>query len=739
MRPRAWLFAFLCSASYTTNAGPGTDIRGVVVDSISGERIPLATVYLPGIGKGASTNSRGFYLIPSVPNGTHELVVRALGFESYSRHVVVSGSEPLTVDIQLLEHPIELMETVVEGGRDVDSLQVRASVHTLGRKELRSVPMIVQEDVFRSLQVLPGVLSASDVSSKFYVRGGAGDQNLILLDGMKIYSPFHAFGIFSIFDPDIIKSTEVHTAAFPAGYGGRLSSVIALTTRGGHRSEISGKVDMNSMASKVHLEGPAGSNNTWLVSARKSLFDNTFRYFLKDPLPISFYDVFFKGTLGISSVGRQSVQGFLSGDDITPDDPSEPDYSWRNQALGFSISGLVDDRIYFDATAYSTRFRANRNAKGSTESFDAESNVEDIGLRMELTFYGESRDLIHGGFEFSVPKTENTFTTVSSLEQSFVRTDAEFWIWCRYITSFGRLQMDVGLHTEIGLLVKDGPWTTSLQPRVNLSFPLAESWRIVFGYGVTTQNIITISNEDDVINLFEAWLSLPDDLRPEESHHYVIGLEGVPFLPVVASIQSYYKSFRSIALYNRQKTLPSQPDFVKGKGESYGMESLLRYASSLVDLYLSYTLGWTTVTSGGLSYSPRYDRRHTINALGVYHVLPDMDVALRWEFGSGYPFSQTVGYYERLKLTGLGGGGQMEAAGSPYAILGSRNAVRLPAYHRLDASLTYRFVVASMRGTAGVHASNIYNRKNILLYDRKTGERINMISFAPSASVSLEF
>ncbi|HEX7573760.1 MAG TPA: TonB-dependent receptor [Bacteroidota bacterium] len=228
---RVLLFAGACGAilvfgicrAHASPPGPddtkiGSDIEGVVSDSATGERVPGANVIVRGTNRGAATNNNGFYLISSVPSGTYTLVVSAVGYQRRTIPVAVSGTGAQTVNIKLATRLIETREVVVET-QSISALTERsASVHIITPKELQRLPAAGQQDLLRSLQVLPGITSTSDVSAKFFVRGGAGDQNLILLDGMKVYNPFHAFGLFSIFDPDIIRNAEVYTGAFPAGY-----------------------------------------------------------------------------------------------------------------------------------------------------------------------------------------------------------------------------------------------------------------------------------------------------------------------------------------------------------------------------------------------------------------------------------------------------------------------------------------------------------------------------------------
>jgi len=194
------------------------DIRGVVADSVTGERIPFANVLLLNTNKGAATNINGFYLLPSVAPGTYEVSASSIGYRRKVLRIIVEPGGPVILNFRLAQEAVELQEVLVTGVMRRELTEISTSVHVLEQRDLKLVPAAVQADVFRSIQILPGITSTNDVSAQFYVRGGAGDQNLILFDGIRVYNPYHAFGLFSMFDSDIINTTEVYTGAFPPGY-----------------------------------------------------------------------------------------------------------------------------------------------------------------------------------------------------------------------------------------------------------------------------------------------------------------------------------------------------------------------------------------------------------------------------------------------------------------------------------------------------------------------------------------
>lgn len=717
----------------------GVDLRGVVADSANGEKLPFANVTIGGLNRGATTNIQGFYLIANIPSGTYEVTASSIGYERQTKTVSVRAGQPVILNFHLASKPVEFSEVLVTDQVKRQLTEINTSVHVLDQKDIRIVPSAVQEDIFRSIQILPGIVSTSDVNSQFYVRGGAGDQNLIVLDGMKIYNPYHAFGVFSIFDSDIIKTTEVYTGAFPPGFGGRLSSVVNMTTRDGKANAISGRANLNFLSTKLQLEGPAIEDATWVVSARKSLFSDTFKNFLGKNLPLSFYDAFAKLTVEGDAHGKYGFQGFFSGDNLTSSNPDEPDYSWRNHAVGFTASGLIQDRVFINAVGFENSFTASRDAKSSKNITGASTKVKEVGVRANATLYTDSRDLYFFGFEFSFPSLEynliNSFGVPRRLFSSFVETST----WMRYQTTSGRLQADLGVHIDVSTMFERGGGLEVIQPRLNLSLRLFEDWKTKVSYGRFSQNIITVNNEDDIISLFDAWIKVPDELEPEQADHYVAGLEGNIGRNLSTSFQGYYKSYGSLVSYNRDKVDAQDPDYVNSTGKAYGFESLIRYSIPIVDLYAAYTLGWTTITQSGFTYPPRYDRRHNLNLLGVFHAMEGLDFTLRWEIGSGLPFSQSIGYYDRLGLSDIFRGPYIGETGKPYAMLSEKNSARLPSYHRLDASASYRFKVASLNGTFGVHVINVYDRKNIFYFNRTTGQQINMLPFFPSATLSVEY
>jgi hypothetical protein len=715
-----------------------SDLRGIVADSATGERLPFASVQIADLNVGGSTNINGFYLLTNVPPGTYEVAASSIGYIRQTRRVTVLAGRSTVLNFELAPRPVEFSEVVVTERAHRTLSEINTSVHVMDVAQVRNIPSVMQPDVFRAIQILPGVVSSSDVNTHFYVRGGAGDQNLVMLDGMKIYNPFHAFGIFSLFDPDIIKTTEVYTGAFPPGFGGRLSSVVSMLTRDGNRKEYAAKAEASLASSKLQVEGPVYGDLRVLANARVSTFSNVLDRVVRKDLPLSFYDAFVKVTgENIEQQSRYGFTGFFSGDDLRSRSAADPDYVWRNHAVGFNGGGLINERLFVDVVAYENLFEASRRPRQSSAT-PARTKVRETGVRTQATQYTDSKNLYFFGFDFSFPTVDYEVVNLSGLPRAESKTFVDFWTWLRYQATFGKWQVDGGVHLDAGSIFQRSGGLETVEPRLNASLQFAPQWKWKVSYGRFSQHMITINNEDDVIPIFDAWIEVPREIGNQRADHVVTGLEGNPVAELSLSVQAYYKHYHTIVAYNRDKIDANDPDYVKGRGRAYGLETLVRYGRSGWDVYAAHTLGWTTLTNGGVTYPPRHDRRHALNLLGVVRAEP-FEFTARWEFGSGFPFTPSIGYYDRLTFDdpfGIPVGRQLT---EPYLRLGEKNVRRLPVYHRLDLGAQYRFTIGRLRGALGAQIANVYDRANIFYVDRTTGRVITMLPFFPSITISAEY
>lgn len=738
MSSRILLFFLL--ASPLSLFAQNVDIRGIVSDSVTGERLVYANVLLKDIHKGATTNTQGFFLIPNVDTGYYEIHISYVGYDTEVRFISVSGPDPITLHIKLKPSPVEKPEIEVIGRRSTPITETLSSVHVLEQTQLKMVPVTLQEDVFRSILVLPGVISTSDVTSHFFVRGGASDQNLILFDGMRVYNPYHAFGILSIFDPNLIRSTEVYLGAFPPGFGSRLSSVVNLNSKDGRSDRLGGRASMNFLSSSVSLEGSTwiSENSSFLLSGRRSHTSKPFRPFLRQDVPLSFYDAFYKATLESWGGGRVSFRGLVSRDDVISANTSNPDYAWLSNGGALSVSGLVANRMYGEIVIFGTRYRSERDGKSSRVNPSAYTQVREIGVRANATVYGDEGELYQYGFESILPTAEYDFINRNGIRLRIHEQRPEVASWFRYQKKAGDFTFDGGIHSDFFSFFNYGFSLSTFQPRLTVSYKLNELWRMKIAQGWFNQTFVALTNEDDVLSIFQGWTRIPEYLQYESATHSVAGVEGFLSAGLSVNVQTYFKYYDKLFAYNKDQIDIRDPQYMNGIGKSYGLEFLVRSSLRLLDIYAAYTLASTRVDLGGYSYYPRYDRRHTLNALAVFHPIERLDIGFRWELGSGLPFTQTVGYFDRLTLSDVFEEPQGNETGAPYIVLGEKNAARMPWFHRLDASVSYVLLREPVKGTVGISLINLYDRRNVFYFDRKTGQTIYSLPFITSATVSID-
>ncbi|MCX6132787.1 MAG: TonB-dependent receptor [Ignavibacteriales bacterium] len=732
-------FCLLVACVGSSNAQT-SDLYGTVTDSLTRQRIPFTNISVVGTTWGSAANNLGFYFISKLPPGTYEISASSIGYVKASRALVVKEGQAVELNFALASVPVLSEEVIVTAPRKQLELETKTtSVHVLERQDLRQVPVAGQQDLLQSLKLLPGIVSTSDVSARFYVRGGAGDQNLFMFDGIRIYYPFHALGIYSVFSPEVVDNVEVYTGAFPPGYGGRLSSVVNITARDGRADKLASRANINLLSSELGIEGPLSSQTSVIVNGRKSISSRTFSNIVGQDIPVSFYDLTGKVSIQASGVSKFGFSFLSSGDNMAARSNLQSDYTWKNNGFAISGSGLPTDKMFVNCVVYVSSYAAERSASIDGNITAASTSVKEGGMRVNATLYTGPQDLYYFGFDFNFPTLRYSFINRLGVLQELAGTPLEVSSWVRYSTVMGPFALDGGFHLQLGYLLSGSDPLREIQPRVNASYLLAGTWRAKASFGRFSQRMMTIDNEDDVLSIFDAWVSLSQDSKPEQADHYVVGISGNLTEQTTLNFETYYKRYNSLSVYNRDKIDVFDPDYIMGSGNACGAELTLRSHFQIVDLYGVYSLGWVRINNGGFFYYPRYDRRHHINFLAVSHPAKGLTTTLKWEYGSGFPFSQTVAYFDRMTFGNLFPAQFETETGSPFIMLGPKNAVRLPAYHRMDIGVGYNFRVIGLDVNAGVDLLNVYNNKNIFYFDRRTGQRVNMLSFYPSATLTVQY
>ena len=713
-------------------------IRGTVTDSSNGQPISYANVTLRGTSLGASANSSGFYHISSVPPGTYVLVVSQVGYRVREHTVTVRENQIAQVDIQLTATVIEKEEMLVVGEKSARPNEANLGLQKISTKEIAMVPAGAEADIFRALQTNPGVATTSDVSARYYVRGGGSDQNLVLLNGATVYSPFHTLGIFSVVDPEMVSLLEFHEGGFPPSYGGRLSSILNIVTRDGNRNRYQETANATLLAGKVALEGPV-PGGSFLVTGRKSWYASVMKHYLRNQdSPFDFYDLSWKlsySSPDIDENSRFDFHGFLSGDQVINDDPRQANYQIRNRIAGFNWHKIWSTPLYsvvsisysgFDAQLYPNLSSAKPRA----------NTVSDFSADWDFTYLYDSKDEFVFGWQNKILSTSLQLENLYGNKVNFKEHGVDLSAYADYrFYRWDKIGFTIGIRFKFLAVSEYRPLLYEL--RGSLTYRLTPSIAVKGSFGWYSQEMTTLSDENDLISVFEPWVITPNYLNSSRAAHFSLGVTADWTSTLKTDLEGYFKPIANLVDVNPKKFTSADHDFVNVDGESYGMEFLTVYQPGTMFAKLGYALSWAFKIKGGVWYIPQYDIRHSVNLLLGYEIGSGWQTSATWSIHSGLPFTPITGFYDRIPIDPWTQ--PYDAAKpQPATLWGDRNSARLPSYHRLDLSVTKQFHVESALVTCGFSVINLYDRKNIFYFNRDTGEEVYMLRIFPTISLRVE-
>ena len=732
------LFIVSYPGSFSIAQEYGT-IRGFVTDSTSGEALAFGNVIIEELNLGSSTNEYGMFLINKIPsNKTFEITVSYVGFKTKIIPVFIKSTAMVEIEIALVPLSIELQTIEKIGERTVEKNATDISIEKIPIKQLDVLPLGVESDIFKYIQYLPGVSSTGDISAKYYVRGGDSDQNLLLFNGVILYTPYHSLGLFSAVDPEMINSAEFLKGAFNAEYGGRLSSVMNIVSKDGNKKRFGLTASVSSLTAKGLIEGPI-PNGSFLISGRKSYSTNVLNNFLRgDTVPIDFYDLSFKLNYSSEDIfenAKFSLFGFNSNDVVDYNDPVREKFKWENKLLGFEWLQIYDvpliSRLGISISNFGGEVIPNESSLKPQEN-----TVNDVDLSFDMNVVYGNKDELGGGIGFKFLETKLFQENKVGAQTNLEKFAGNLGIYGKYkFLRFENFGADVGARINVLGLNENG--SGFIEPRVNLTYRLFSNLSLKGAWGIYLQEVTTLSDEDELISVFDPWIIIPDYLDPSTSTQFNYGLVYDIFPGFSFGAEGYYKLTKNLPVVNDQKILASDPDLLNGKGESYGWEFMIDYGINPVSLSGSYTLSWAYKEVNDWVYYPKFDARHSVSIILEYNLGSGWVAGAIWNYSSGLPFTQLVGFYDKFYLNNIHGTGSEVGNFDPFSILGDRNASRLPDYHRLDISLTKRFEISFSKWELSVNVINVYDRENIYYYDRETEEIVNMLPFFVSGTIKL--
>ena len=740
MKKKYLLILILFLLSINLKAQNFGSLRGFVVDSTNGEALAYSNVYIKDTKFGASTDAKGFFIISGIPaDKSYEIIVSYVGYDPKSINVKISKSLITHINVKLSPSSLQLGTIEKIGERIIEKNSTDIGLTRISIKELETLPKGVETDILRSLQYLPGVQSTGDISARYYVRGGASNQNMVLLNNVPLYNPFHALGIFSVVEPDMISNLEFFKGGFTAEYGGRLSSVLKMVTKDGNKNKLSLKANASFLSMKTLFEGPI-PNGSFVLTARKSYSNQILSKFVNNQnAPFDFYDVSFK--LNFSNpdfIGGSKfvVHTFFSGDKLDYNNPLKENFIWQNNILGFQWFKVYDVPLYSEFNISLSQFSGKVDPKLS-DVLQRENNLTDVSFDAIFTYLFDNKNEFVAGFNVHSIKTKFLMSNQIGSVSNYNNRGASLALFTKYkLLSISDLGIDAG--TRFNFISLSNKAGLRFEPRVSASYILLPNLTLKAAWGMYQQELSTLSSESEIISLFEPWIIIPDYLKPSNSTQYTAGINYFPMVTWNIQIEGYLKNMNNLPILNPDKKRNSDPDFVAGSGESFGWELLNRLSISPVNITASYSLSWSYLTVNGWTYYPKYDSRHMANLIVDVNLGAGWSTALTWVFSSGLPFTPFIGFYDKLFFDDFHQNNFIINSYSTYAILGDRNIKRMPTYHRMDFTLSKVFEFSFMKLGIDLSIINLYNRKNIFYYNFKTGERVNMLPFLPTFSVKAE-
>jgi hypothetical protein len=738
-------------------------LRGFVYDKETGEPMMFSNVVLENTQIGTTTDVNGYFVLSKIKSGTYNIKVTSLGYETYIESIKVEKNKVVALKIELSPSATELETVEVKGKQEMLRTESQVSVEKITSTDIQQMPSIGgQADLAQYIQVLPGVVFSGDQGGQLYIRGGSAIHNKVLLDGMVVYNPFHSIGLFSVFETDIIRNADIYTGGFSAQYGGRISSVMDITTKDGNKKHFTGKLSASTFGANLLLEGPIvkDSNYTlsYVFSAKNSYLSKTstsiYSYMNKE-LPYDYLDLYGKLTLSTDNGSKINVFGLNFTDKVNQYE-AIADFNWSNKAFGtnFLIIPGTTSALVEGVIAYSDY---TMNMKEITSNQNQMSNIGGFNVGMSVTnFFGDDR------LKYGMEMEGNTTKTAYQLNDTITDYSTEIGLYAIYKLMYRQILFEPSLRLSYYASLGD----LFLEPRLSAKWNVSNKFRLKLATGVYSQTFLDTKSDRDVVNLFTGYLTVSPDLNivntfqsepinsfVQKSNHFIFGAEYDILRNLYLNFEVYYKTMSNLVSINRDRLYTDdaehsdKPDYSKKEytvenGNAYGADFSLKYDDGRLYVWTIYSLGKVIREGETQTYAPHYDRRHNINVLINYQMgkSRDFELSFRWNYGSGFPYSPTASMVEMLNFSNGINSDYISQNGTLTTIYGDLNSKRLPNYHRLDISAKKRFEIGK-RSILEINLSvtNVYNRNNLFYWNRITSQRVDQLPIMPSLGITYTF
>ncbi len=771
------LFLIFTALGYAQNA----TVRGFVYIDKTGESALYSTVYLEGTTFGQNADVNGYFSISQVPPGKYVLVVAYLGYDTLKQSITLVKNQIFSQKLYIKQSAQALSQVEVSAAEKSHETETQVSTYQISQADLKSIPTIGGEaDVAQYLQVLPGVVSTGDQGGQLYIEGGQPIQNLVLLDGMTIFNPFHSIGLFSVFDADIISDATVYAGGFNAEYGDRISAVMDIKTRDGNKKQVSGKVDFSPFGAHALVEGPLLKNlnddptkpsASFILSFKNSYLSQTSKTFYPyidsgAGIPFNFSDFYGKVSFNTANGSKLNLFGFDFTDNVNYPNIATLNWHEAGAGLNFILVPNNNNSLMECNIDYSDYAIGLVQSGLPTDS----STIYTFRAQLKWTqFLGNST--LYYGFDMSGTGTNLDLTNPVGVPVHETQTSDELngFVKWKFLSHNKKFIVEPGFRIQYYSSAAFS--AASPEPRIDAKYNVTKTFRLKMAAGLYSQTLVSTVDETQVVDLFYGIITSPptSDIPStfnqqngstvqvtdplQRAYHITGGFEWDPIKKMHINVEAYEKNFLQTTTLNYDQIYQNnaeyagiKPDtltkpFLVQSGNAYGADISVKYDIKHLSLYGVYSLGYVKYWDGNYTFPPPFDRRSTINIVISYIFGKDLSwqANMRWNYGSGFPFTPTQGFYPMTPLNNIGSSVALTnpSLGVLYAEFDSQ---RLPDYARMDVSLSKNIQFSqSMALRFNASVINLFDRSNIFYFNRITNQRVNQFPILPTLSVGLDF
>ncbi len=756
-------------ASISLYAQDRVNLSGYIRDEASAETLIGATAYIYDKNIGASSNEYGYYSLSLEP-GEYEVEYSYLGYDLRVEKINLTEDTRLDIDLTLESQTIQEVVVTAEA-EDAQVKDVQMSVNKLEIAQIKALPTLLGEvEVIRSLQLLPGVSSVGEGATGFNVRGGSIDQNLVLLDEAPVYNSSHLFGFFSVFNPDAVKDVKLYKGGIPSRYGGRLSSILDVRMKEGNAKQLEINGGVGLIFSRLSIEAPiAKEKASFIVAARRSYIDVLSRPFLEGDATdniLNFYDLTLKANWNINENNRVFASGYFGRDNFGFGDAAG--FNWGNSTATVRWNHIYNQKLFSNLTLFYSDYDYQISfGDDSQNGFDWNASIENLSAKLDYNYYINSTNSLRFGlqtiyYDFSpgeaVGRSEGEISDFS-LDPKFASENALYleneqklgsklvlnyglrWSYFAYLgkgTSYEFGEAPLGdsrpvisaTAVEGGDIIAD---YNNFEPRFSAKYQLDDKSSIKASYNRMVQYIHLLSNTTASTPV-DIWTPSSNNIRPQLADQIALGyFRNFQDNTYKLSVESYYKDYAQLIDYIDDADLLLNPflegDVLEGEGRAYGVELQMEKSKGRFTGWASYTLARSERRVDGINqgdwYAARFDQTHNLSVVGFYEISDYVTASANFSLISGTPATFPTSRYTVQGYT-IANNDNL-----------TRNNVRIPAYHRLDLSVTVKGKKHAEKRWDGEWVFGIYNvysrRNPFAIYFRQEDRR-----FGPQEPVTTE-